>query len=59
MENSIFFVMRRDIVEYDAHAISTRASRNSQKITAELCRGSYSKDLIHPNDFFKKEEVKD
>lgn len=51
--------MRRDIVEYDAHAISTRASRNSQKITAELCRGSYSKDLIHPNDFFKKEEVKD
>ena len=51
--------MRRDIVEYDAHTILTKASRNSQKITAELCQGSSSKDLIHLNDFLKKEEVKD
>ena len=59
MENYIFFVMRRDIVEYDAHTILTKASRNRQKITAELCQGSSSKDLIHLNDFLKKEEVKD
>ena len=54
MENSIFFVMRRDIVEYDAHAILTKASRNSLKIATELCQRSFSKDLIHSNDFLKK-----